>query len=154
MSAEGGFAQLLPEEDQALVRAATEAVRARYRYGRHTVGAAILCASGRIHAAVNLDATVGRAAVCAEAVALGAAVMAGEAVEAVVAVRQHRAGERLGAERQGSEGHAEEAPRVSIVSPCGLCRELLLDHAPDAMVILPGRGRVPLKALLPDPYRR
>jgi len=144
MSAEGGFAQLLPEEDQALVRAATEAVRARYRYGRHTVGAAILCASGRIHAAVNLDATVGRAAVCAEAVALGAAVMAGEVVEAVVAVRQERRDEAGG----------EQVPSASIVSPCGLCRELLLDHAPDAMVILPGRGRVPLKALLPDPYRR
>jgi cytidine deaminase len=144
MSAEGGFAQLLPEEDQALVRAATEAVRARYRYGRHTVGAAILCASGRIHAAVNLDATVGRAAVCAEAVALGAAVMAGEVVEAVVAVRQARRDEAGG----------EQGPSVGIVSPCGLCRELLLDHAPDAMVILPGRGRVPLKALLPDPYRR
>ena len=145
MSAEGGFAQLLPEADQALVRAATEAVRARYRYGRHTVGAAILCASGRIHAAVNLDATVGRAAVCAEAVALGAAVMAGEqGIEAVVAVRQERRDEAGG----------EQGASVSIVSPCGLCRELLLDHAPDAMVILPGRGRVPLKALLPDPYRR
>jgi cytidine deaminase len=150
MSAEGGFVHLLPEADQALVHEATEAIRARYRYGRHTVGVAMRGGSGRIYAAVNLDATVGRAAVCAEAVALGAAVMAGEeAVEAVVAVRQHRPGER-----HGGEGHADEAPRVSIVSPCGLCRELLLDHAPEAMVIMPGRGRVPLKALLPGPYRR
>lgn len=145
MSAEGGFVHLLPEADQALVHEATEAIRARYRYGRYTVGAAIRGGSGRVYAAVNLDATVGRAAVCAEAVALGAAVMAGEeTVEAVVAVRQHRRDEAGG----------EDGPRVSVVSPCGLCRELLLDHAPEAAVIMPGRGRVPLKALLPGPYRR
>lgn len=149
MSAEGGFAHLLSEDDQALVHAATEAVRARYRYGRHTVGAALRGASGRIYAAVNLDATVGRAAVCAEAVALGAAVMAGEAtIEAVVAVRQHRVDE------PGDELGGEDGPRVSVVSPCGLCRELLFDHAPRAAMILPDRGRVPLAALLPAPYRR
>lgn len=150
MSAEGGFALLLSEEDQALVRAATEAVRARYRYGRHTVGAALRGASGRVYPAVNLDATVGRAAVCAEAVALGAAVMAGEtAIEAVVAVRQHRRDEF-----RVDEPGGEDAPRVSVVSPCGLCRELLFDHAPGAAVILPDRRRVPLATLLPAPYRR
>jgi len=144
VSAEGGFVHLLAAEDQVLVREASEAVRARYRYGRHTVGAALRGASGHVYAAVNLDATVGRAAVCAEAIALGAAVMAGDPVEAAVAVRQHRPG----------EAGAEEGPRVSVVSPCGLCRELLFDHAPEAVVIMPGRGPVPLKALLPGPYRR
>jgi cytidine deaminase len=145
MSAEGGLVHLLAEADRALLREATEAIRTRYRYGRYTVGAALRGSSGRVYAAVNLDATVGRAAVCAEAVALGAAVMAGEAaIEAVVAVRQHRR----------DEAAPDEPPKVSLVSPCGLCRELLLDHAPDVMVIMPGRGRVPLKALLPGPYRR
>ncbi|MFQ3623097.1 MAG: cytidine deaminase [Acetobacteraceae bacterium] len=140
MAAEGALAHLLSASDRALVEAAVEAVRARYRYGRHTVGAAVRGASGRLFTAVNLDATVGRAAVCAEAVALGAAVMAGESgIEAVVAVRHPR---------------PDEPGPVAVVSPCGACRELLLDHAGGCAVIMPGRGRVPIRDLLPGPYRR
>lgn len=139
MTAEAGFSHLLSAADQALVEAAAAAVRARYAYGRHTVGAALRGSSGRVFVAVNLDATVGRAAICAEAVALGEAVMAGETVEAVAAVRHPRPDEN-------GEPH--------VVSPCGLCRELLLDYAPEARVVLPGQGAVPLRALLPSPYRR
>jgi cytidine deaminase len=139
VTADGAFARLLSAEDQALVAAAAGAVRARYRYGRHTVGAALRAASGRVFVAVNLDATVGRAAVCAEAVALGEAVMAGETVEVVVAMRHPR---------------ADEPGEPALVPPCGLCRELLLDYAPEAEVIMPGQGRVVLRALLPGPYRR
>jgi cytidine deaminase len=76
--------------------------------------------------------------------------MAGEAaIEAVVAVRQHRRDEH-----PLDEAGGKDESRVSVVSPCGLCRELLFDHAPGAAMILPGRGRVPLADLLPAPYRR
>ncbi len=140
MAAEGALAHLLSPADRALVEAAVEAIRTRYCYGRHTVGAAARGASGRVFIAVNLDATVGRAAVCAEALALGAAVMAGESgLEAVVAVRHPR---------------PDEASAIAVVSPCGACRELLLDHAGGCCVIMPGRGRVPIRDLLPGPYRR
>ncbi len=140
MAAEGALAHLLSAADRALVDAAVDAVQHRYRYGRHTVGAAVRGETGRIYAAVNLDATVGRAAVCAEAVALGAAIMGGEStIEAVVAVRHPR---------------PDEQGPIAVVSPCGLCRELLFDHAPGCHVILPERGRVPIASLLPAPYRR
>lgn len=139
MTAAEGFQGLLAPADRALVAAAADAVRARYRYGRHTVGAALRATSGRIFVAVNLDTTVGRAAICAEAVALGEAVMAGEAITLVAAVRHPR---------------PDEPGGPSLVPPCGLCRELLLDHAPDAEVLVPGQGRVALRALLPSPYRR
>jgi cytidine deaminase len=139
VTAEGAFAQLLSPDDRALVEAAEQAVRRRYRYGRHTVGAALRAASGRVFVAVNLDTTVGRAAICAEALALGEAVMAGETVEVVAAVRHPR---------------PDEPGGPVLVSPCGLCRELLLDYAPEAEVLVPGRGRTGLRALLPSPYRR
>jgi cytidine deaminase len=139
VTADGGFSRLLSADDRALVEAAAEAVRVRYRYGRHSVGAALRGASGRMYVAVNLDATVGRAAICAEAVALGEAVMAGDQVDLVVAVRHPRPDEEGG---------------PAVVSPCGLCRELLLDYAPDARVLLPDRGAVKLRELLPSPYRR
>ena len=139
MAPDTGMAGILSPSDRTLILAAEEAVRLRYRYGRHSVGAALRGASGRTYVAVNLDATVGRAAICAEAVALGEAVMAGDAVDLVVAVRHPRPDEEGG---------------PAVVSPCGLCRELLLDYAPDARVLLPDRGAVKLRELLPSPYRR
>jgi cytidine deaminase len=65
--------------------------------------------------------------------------MAGETVELVAAVRHPR---------------PDEAGAPMLVAPCGLCRELLLDYAPEADVLLPGQGRVALRMLLPSPYRR
>ena len=126
------------------MEAARAAVRAHYRYGFHTVGAALRTRSGRVFTAVNLDTTVGRMAVCAEPIALGQAIMAGErAFECVAAVRQPRPG--------------EVPHEISVVSPCGGCRELLCDHARDIAVIVPGETgprRIALGDLLPLPYRR
>jgi cytidine deaminase len=52
----------------------------------------------------------------------------------------------------------EGAGRPDVVSPCGACRDLLLDYAPDALVIVPGPAgapvKRPLRAMLPLPYRR
>ena len=140
----------LGADDLALIDAARAVVRAHYRYGAHTVGAALRTAAGQVFAAVNLDATVGRLAVCAEPVALGHAVLAnqGRAITTVVAVRHPR------------PAHAHEAvsdEAIGVVPPCGGCRDLLFDHAPDAMVIVPGLAgpvRVALRELLPLPYRR
>ena len=52
----------------------------------------------------------------------------------------------------------DEADReLAVVPPCGACREMLVDHCPDAQVIVLAPGgltRVPVRALLPLPYRR
>jgi cytidine deaminase len=82
--------------------------------------------------------------VCAEAVALGGALSAGEsAIESIVSVRHPRPREQ----------HAQ--PKV--VSPCGICREMLTDFAPGSAVIMARNGdlaRVPVADLLPEKYRR
>jgi len=108
--------------DLELVEAARTAIRATYRFGWHHVGAAIRTGSGRIVTGVHLEANVGRIAVCAEAVALGRAICEGEhEFETVVAVR-----------------HPDpDTPErdIRVVSPCGMCRELLSDYAPAIEVI-------------------
>jgi cytidine deaminase len=51
----------------------------------------------------------------------------------------------------------EEHRDIAVVSPCGACREMITDYAPDALVIVPGPigpVKVPVRALLPVPYRR
>ncbi|WP_374307931.1 cytidine deaminase [Dongia sp.] len=134
----------LSSADQELLAAATDFIRSRYAENRHHIGAAVRGASGRIYLGLHLDTYVGRCSVCAEAVALGSALSAGEtAIDAIVSVRHPRP----------KELHAE--PKV--VSPCGICREMLTDFAPGSDVIMTRDGelaRVPAADLLPEKYRR
>lgn len=134
----------LTPEDRALTEAAMDFIRQRYVENRHHIGAAIRGGSGRIYLGLHLDTYVGRCSVCAEAVALGSALSAGETtIDAVVSVRHPRPREQ----------HAQ--PKV--VSPCGICREMLTDFAAGAGIILARAGelrRLPVADLLPDKYRR
>jgi hypothetical protein len=61
----------------ALVEAARVILRLRFKEGYHHVGAALRTHSGRVFAAVHLEAHVGRMAVCAESVAIDMAAAAG-----------------------------------------------------------------------------
>src|SRR5258707_13370254 len=79
---------MLNDRDRELIAAASEAIKRRYRNDWQEVGAALRTRDGRIYAGVNLDAYLGRMAVCAEAVGLGPAVAEnGETgIETIVAV--------------------------------------------------------------------
>ena len=135
----------LSEADRALIEAAREIIRKRYRFDWQEVGAALRTRSGKVFTGVSLDAYLGRMAVCAEAVALGQAITnAGEAgIDAIVAVRHPP---------------PEEKDRsVAVVSPCGACRELIWDYDRNARVIVPGEGGpvvVPIGDLIPNKYNR
>jgi cytidine deaminase len=139
----------LTEADQALVEAARALITARYTENRHHIAAAVRGASGRIYTGLHLDTYVGRASVCAEAVALGQALTAGEtAIDAIVSLRHPRPREQ----------HRD----CKVVSPCGICREMLTDFAAGCVVILAEPEvaggtrlkRVPVAELLPQKYRR
>jgi cytidine deaminase len=131
-------------DDQALIDAAKSLINVRYIENRHHIASAVRGASGRIYTGLHLDTYVGRASVCAEAVALGAAMAGGEKrIEAIVSVRHPRPREQ----HQDSK----------VVSPCGVCREMLTDFAPGAVVILlrdDTHIRVPVEDLLPAKYKR
>ena len=135
----------LGKADRELIAAASAAINKRYRDDWQEVGAALRTRSGKIFTGVNLDAYLGRMAVCAEAVALGRAVVdLGEAgIETIVAVRH--------------PSLAEKDQTVAVVSPCGACRELIFDYDPRARVIVPN-GKSPavvsIGDLLPNKYRR
>ena len=123
--------------DQALIEQ-------RYKENRHHIASAVRGASGRVYTGLHLDTYVGRASVCAEAVALGQAMAAGETdVDAIVSVRHPRP--------------REQHQDCKVVSPCGVCREMLTDFAPGAGIILLRDGvhfRVPVEELLPAKYKR
>jgi cytidine deaminase len=135
----------LTKADRELIAAATAAIKERYRYDWQEVGAALRTRSGKIYSGVNLDAYLGRMAVCAEAVALGRAFvdLGDTGIDTIVAVRH--------------PDPEEKDQSIAVVSPCGACRELIFDYDRNARVIVPnGRsaGVVPIADLLPNKYRR
>jgi cytidine deaminase len=134
----------LSKKDQELIDAATKAIASRYRNEWQEVGAALRTRDGRVVTGVNLDAYVGRGAVCAEAVAIGRALTekGDKGIETIVAVRHPEPGEK---------------GKIAVVSPCGTCRELIHDYDAKARVIVPG-GKTPkvetIANLLPNKYKR
>ena len=135
----------LSAADRALIAAARAAIKRSYRDDWQEVGAALRTRSGKTFTGVNLDAYLGRMAVCAEAVALGRAVVdLGDAgIDMIVAVRHPPPGDK--------------DQTISVVSPCGACRELIFDYDPKARVIVPnGKSQkvVPIAELLPNKYTR
>ncbi len=135
----------LTDQDKELIDAATKAIKSRYRNDWQEVGAAMRTRDGRLITGVNLDAYVGRGAICAEAIAIGTALTdkGDKGIETIVAVRHPKPGEK---------------GEVAVVSPCGTCRELIHDYDPKARVIVPDGKNGPtvttIGELLPNKYRR
>ncbi|MGQ0840311.1 cytidine deaminase [Actinokineospora sp.] len=127
---------------ESLVEHARAAITPRYAENRHQIGAVILAGDGRIFTGIHLEAMVGRASICAEAVALGKACAAGATDLRVVAAVRH-------------PKPSEAAREIKLVPPCGLCRELLLDYGRDLRVVVATDGEldlVPLSGMLPHKY--
>ena len=122
--------------DMKLIDAAREALKRAYLPGRHTVGAAVQCPSGKVYVGVNVEAC--GYGPCAEPIAIGAAFTAGERkIAKIVAVK------KIG----------EHYP---VLSPCGNCRQLVFDYSPEAIVIFDTDGKVvktEARNLLPGAYQ-
>ncbi|MGF1554087.1 MAG: hypothetical protein ACFBWO_16535 [Paracoccaceae bacterium] len=129
------------------VASARALIAARAKEGRHHVAASVVTTTGRLHTAVNTDSILGRAAICAEGIAIGMACAAEQGAEIAFSVAVNR--------------------RLLVIAPCGLCRELLLDYGARALVAIPDRladGSVPehaadyrvvaLAELMPEPYKQ
>ena len=134
----------LQPRDLELVEAAKAVIGLRFRLDWHHVGCALRTKAGRIYTSVNLEAYVGRVAVCAEPIAVGQAVAAGDADLDVIVGVLHRYDE-------------SDPVQFRAGTPCGICRELLSDYMPEGYVIVPLDGelrRVRVRDLLPERYNR
>jgi len=120
----------LDESDRDLINAALNTLSKNFDDGiyKHTVGCAILCKNGKIFTGVNCDGIHGS---CAEYITMGIAISAGErSFDTIVAVHDK----------------AENC----IVSPCGNCRQLLVDYCPDIKVIINDDNALPCKVTATD----
>lgn len=131
-------------EDQTLVASAKEIIKKRYEWERHHVSAALRTKTGEIFTAVHLEASLSRVTVCAEAMVIGKAISEGyKEFDTIVAVRH--------------PDPDSEDREIKIVSPCGMCRELIADYARDCKVIVLEEDqltKVEILELLPMRYSR
>ncbi len=135
-----GYADLLRDGPQVLLRAADAAMRNAYApYSDFKVGAAVRGRSGAIYAGANVENAAYPQGQCAEASALGALVAAGEtAITAAAMV----------------------AERLEHCPPCGGCRQRLAEFGDPSMRVYlgrPGSGAprtVTLGELLPGSFGR
>lgn len=120
--------------NQEIIQAARDIIAKRYVEGKHSIGAALRTRKGNLFVGVHVEANCGRITLCGEAVAIGVAATNGDTdISQIVAVTESG----------------------DIVPPCGMCRELISDYAPDALVILEtedGIKCVPVLELLPEKY--
>ncbi len=124
-------------DDQALLNLAIEVRKYAYcPYSNFPVGAALLCADGKVYTGVNVENVVNSLSICAERIALSKAISEGEhdfVKIAVICDAEH-------------------------CQPCGACRQVLYEHAPDLEVLMGNpQGdfkRTTIRDLLPEAFSR
>ena len=110
--------------------------RAYVPYSNYPVGAAILCADGTVFTGCNVENAAYGSSICAERTALLKAV---------------------------SEGHRDDWVKIAVVTsgdeagyPCGSCRQMLYEFAPQLKIIIGGKDKVlstiTLSELLPHGF--
>jgi len=117
-----------------LVEAAMQARELAYApYSRYRVGAALLTPDGKIYCGCNVENASYGCTVCAERIAIFKAVSEGEREFTAIAVVTENGG-----------------------TPCGPCRQVMREFAPQLTVIIAdaeGHARIhPLSDLLPDSF--
>lgn len=115
--------------DQELVDAAAATVKLHKNGETSTVAAAGRDEHGDIDVAMNVFHFTGGP--CAEVVLLGVAAAKGHRLRSIVAV---------------------VADDRGVLAPCGRCRQVLLDLAPDIEVLMPGGDVLRPADLLPSSY--
>ncbi len=117
-----------PFDAGALLAAASEAREHAYAaYSGFRVGCALLTADGRVFIGANVENAASGSTICAERVAMPAAVVAGARDFVALAVV--------------GDG---DGP----CTPCGACRQVLFEFAPDLVVLAGGASGEPARYVL------
>ncbi len=123
------------DRDELFLHATTVRANARAKYSGFAVGAALQSSDGKIYDGCNVESSSYGLSICAERVALTKALSEGASNFSRILV---------------------VADTPTPVSPCGACRQLLHDYAPDAVVIMANLAgdsiEMKVKELLPAAF--
>jgi len=122
-----------PQQREGLLKEAQQARHNAYApYSKYKVGAALLTESGKVYTGVNVENAAYPLSICAERTAVFKAVSDGESKFSAIVVVTENGG-----------------------SPCGSCRQVMAEFAPDMDVIIAAEdGRIDLETTVADllPY--
>lgn len=121
-----------------LIKLARQAYKNSYApYSRAKVGSALLCSNGKLFTGCNVEDVSYGLTMCAERVAIYNAIAAGQKDFSKIAIASNRKKE---------------------FSPCGACRQVLMEFSPEITVIWEDSdGRIKSKELshlLPTPFSK
>ena len=134
----------ISDQDKKLIELATATVKKFHVPKVHTVATAIKMKSGKEVVSINLQGSFGCTDICAEQIAIGKAISDETTDFDTIATVRH-------------PKTKEKDQNVRVASPCGKCRELLYDYAPQANVIVRKNSKitkVKVKDLLPYRYSK
>lgn len=126
--------EALTEEDADVLAAARDVLKAADTQ-THRVGAAVRGKSGKVYVGLHLPSR--QFHLCAEAVAIGAAAVHDDLPVNLVAAML---------------SPTDSSMPDRVVSPCGSCRELINEYAPEAFVVLEDQstlGKTQIRRLFP-----
>lgn len=119
---------MISARDKELITAASAWLDKRQNPPVHSTAAALRTASGEVFLSLNVDHFSGF--VCAETAALSEALNYGVySFDTIVAFRKTEDGQN------------------AIANPCGKCRQILFDYAPDLRVIVDNDGKTIVKKI-------
>ena len=133
----GKEAEIMNKEE--LVKKAYEAQKFSYSpYSNFQVGAALLAGSGKVYTGCNIENAAYTPTNCAERTAFFKAVSEGERSFTAIAVA----------------GGAEDAKELEYCSPCGVCRQVMMEFCDDQFQIILAKSETEyqiftLKELMP-----
>ena len=121
--------------DEQLLQLANDIRGSAYApYSGFKVGAALLCADGTVFTGINIESATFTPSVCAERTAFFKAISEGYTDFVKIAVTCDK----------------------EYCSPCGVCRQVMVEHAPDLEILLGNpQGtfkRMTIKELLPESF--
>ncbi len=117
-------------DSEMLVNAARSVrTNAHARYSNYFVGAAILDDSGNIHVGCNVENSSFSETSCAEANAIGAMVSSGSDKIVAIAIVG-------GLGDKGANTMFENAGKIGTCTPCGGCRQRILEFADESTQIM------------------
>ncbi|MFZ1465443.1 MAG: cytidine deaminase [Anaerolineae bacterium] len=123
-------AMILEQPEKLVEQARAARLRAYAPYSRYLVGAAVLTAAGDVFTGCNIENASYGLTICAERVAIASAIAAGQRDFVMLALVTANGG-----------------------SPCGACRQVMVEFAPDMPVIIADeqgiRQTLPAHALIP-----
>ena len=121
--------------DEQLLQEANEIRERAYApYSGFKVGAALLCADGTVFTGINIESATFTPSVCAERTAFFKAISEGYRDFVKIAVTCDK----------------------EYCSPCGVCRQVMVEHAPDLEILMGNPGgtfkRTSIRELLPEGF--